>query len=104
MAALRARRRASMIYEIEVDGRPARLLLNGIRFRYQCGDIDTGDRDFSIDTAGAGRFSVLVGGQSYEATVLSGGEISVNGRTFRAEVIDPREWRSKGSAGGGEGR
>jgi biotin carboxyl carrier protein len=93
-----------MIYEIEVDGRPARLMLDGARFRYQRGDADSSDRDFSIEPAGAGRFSLLVGGRSYEATVLSGGEISVNGRTFRVEVIDPREWRSKGSAGGSEGR
>ncbi len=93
-----------MTYDVAVDGRPARLSLEGTRFRYERGEGESPQRDFSIEPAGEGKFSVLVGARSYQVTLLSSGEISVNGRTFRVEVLDPRGLRSRERGGESQGR
>jgi len=93
-----------MTYEVTIDGRPARLWVEGTRFRYERGEGESRERDFSMEPAGEGRFSVLAGARSYEVTLLSGGEISVNGRTFRVEVFDPRGLRSRERGGESRGR
>ena len=93
-----------MTYDVAVDGRPARLSLEGKRFRYERGESESPQHDFSIEPAGEARFSVLVGARSYEVTLLSSGEISVNGRTFRVEVFDPRGLRSRERGGESQGR
>ena len=93
-----------MTYDVAIDGRPARLSVEGTRFRYERGEGESPERDFSIEPAGQGRFSVLSGGRSYEITVLSGGEISVNGRVFRVEVFDPRALRTRERGGESQGR
>ena len=93
-----------MTYDVAVDGRPARLSVDGTRFRYERGEGESSERDFSIEPAGEGRFSVLAGTRSYEVTLLSSGEISVNGRLFRVEVLDPRGMRSRERGGESQGR
>jgi biotin carboxyl carrier protein len=93
-----------MTWDLAVDGRPARLSVEGTRFHYQRGEGESSQRDFSIEPAGEGRFSVLAGARSYEVTVAPGGEISVDGRTFRVEVLDPRGSRSRRSGGENQGR
>ena len=93
-----------MTYDVTVDGRPARLSIEGTRFRYECGEGQSAPRDFSIEPAGEARFSVLTGARSYEVTLLSGGEISVNGRVLRVEVFDPRGLRSRERVGQSRGR
>jgi len=93
-----------MTYDVAIDGRPARLSVEGTRFRYEHGEGESAQRDFSIEPAGEGRFSVLAGARSHEVTLLSSGEISVNGRTFRVEVFDPRGLRSRERGGESQGR
>jgi biotin carboxyl carrier protein len=93
-----------MNYDVAVDGRPARLSVEGTRFRYESEGGERAARDFSIEPAGEGRFSVLAGPRSYEVTLLSSGEVSVNGRTFRVEVFDPRGLRSRERGGESQGR
>jgi biotin carboxyl carrier protein len=93
-----------MTFDVAVDGRPARLSVEGTRFRYARGEGESPQSDFSIEPAGEGRFSVLAGARSYEVTLLSGGEISVNGRVFRVEVFDPRALRSRERGGESQGR
>ena len=91
-----------MTYEVAVDGRPARLSVEGTHFRYERGEGESTQHDFSIEPAGEGRFSVLAGARSYEVSLLSSGEVSVNGRAFRVDVFDPRALRSREL--GGESR
>jgi biotin carboxyl carrier protein len=93
-----------MTYDVTVDDHPARLSIEGTRFRYEPGEGENLQRDFSIEPAGEGKFSVLAGGRSYEVTLLSSGEISVNGRTFRVEVFDPRGLHSRERSGETQGR
>ena len=93
-----------MTYDVTVDGRSARLSIEGTRFQYEPSEGASATRDFSIEAAGEGRFSVLTGARSYQVTVLSGGEISVNGRVFRVEVFDPRGLRSRERVGQSRGR
>ena len=91
-----------MKYEIVIDGQPAQLSLDGARLSYSRNrNIE---RDYAIAAAGAGVWSVLIDGRSYTATLLGGGEVSVNGRVFRVEVFDPRSLRGRRSAAGSEGR
>ncbi|HEV2198799.1 MAG TPA: biotin/lipoyl-containing protein [Bryobacteraceae bacterium] len=61
-------------------------------------------RAFSMELAGAGRFSVLVEGRSYRVTVADRGAIAVNGRTLYMEVRDPRKLRARGAAERNAGR
>jgi biotin carboxyl carrier protein len=92
-----------MIYDVAVDGRPARLSIEGTRFRYERGEGQSAPCDFSIEAAGEGRFSVLSDARSYEVTLLSNGEISVNGRVFQVEVFDPRGLRTRERGGESQG-
>jgi biotin carboxyl carrier protein len=93
-----------MTYDVAIDGRPARLSVEGTRFRYERGEGENLKHDFSIEPAGLGRFSVLAGARSYEVTLLSSGEISVNGRVFRVEAFDPRGLRARERGGESQGR
>ena len=93
-----------MNLDVVIAGRPAKLTIDGTRFRYQREDGETIEREFSIETAGPGAYSVLVEGRGYLVRLLSAGEVSVNGRAFAVEVFDPREMRERDSAGESEGR
>ena len=93
-----------MNYEIAIDGQAARLSIDGETFRYQRANGDVVEHAYSWVKAGEGVYSVLFDGRSYSATALGGGEVSVNGRTYRVEVIDPRERRGRRAAGAAQGR
>src|SRR5260370_41769180 len=72
-------------------------------FQYTRENGESIRKAFSIEAAGAGRYSVLVEGRSYQvyshvSTLVGKGEIAVNGRTLRSEVHDPRKLRWAGSA------
>jgi biotin carboxyl carrier protein len=92
-----------MKLEVVVDGRAAALNLENNRFTYASEGQDAISREFSVEPVIAGTFSVLIGERSYDV-VASGGDIRVNGRSFKVEVFDPREMRGRKSAGAGEGR
>ena len=53
-----------MTYDVAVDGRSARLSVEGTRFRYERGEGHSPERDFSIEPAGEGRFSFRAGAGS----------------------------------------
>ncbi len=97
-----------MNYEIVIDGKAARLSLDGERLRYARGAdesvVESVERDYSITPAGPGVWSILIEGRVYNATLLAGGEVSVKGRVFRVEVFDPRSMRGRHGAAGSEGR
>jgi biotin carboxyl carrier protein len=50
-----------------------------------------------------GVYSVLSAGRSYEARI-DGNRVSIGGRSFRAEAIDPRRWNRERNHGQAEGR
>jgi biotin carboxyl carrier protein len=90
--------------EASIDGRPARLVLDGQRFRYEREGVDAIEREFSMEPLAAGSYSVLIEGRNYTVIFGSGNEIQVNGRTLSVEVFDPRSMRARTAAGAGEGR
>ena len=47
-------------------------------------------------------YSVLVDGRSYQA-IVDGNSVSIAGRTFAVEVIDPRRWKRERNHQAGEG-
>jgi biotin carboxyl carrier protein len=50
-----------------------------------------------------GVYSLLYAGRSYEARI-DGTRVSIGGRSFRAEVLDPRRWNRERNHGKTEGR
>jgi len=74
-----------------LDGREIRLdwKLDGetCRFRIESQEEKTAD----IRQVEPGVYSVVTGGRSYQARVEDG-VVSIAGRSFRVEVLDPRRW------------
>lgn len=58
----------------------------------------------SVEQIGDGRYSILIGGRSFLATVDGAGGVSVNGRPVELEVYDPRELTAGGAGGAQQGR
>jgi len=87
-----------MKYEIVIDGKTATLATAEGRFAY-----DALEREYSAAAVGDGAWSILIEGRSYAVQVLGGGEVSVNGRVYHVEVLDPRGPRGRRSAGESSG-
>jgi biotin carboxyl carrier protein len=92
-----------MKYEIVIDGKAAKLSIAGGRFEYQHEDGVALERPYSAAPAGDRTWSILIDGRSYAVAILSAGEVSVNGRVFRVDVFDPREWRGRRSVADSSG-
>jgi len=69
------------------------------RFRAESEEEKTAD----IKLVEAGVYSILAGGKVYEARA-DGNSVTIGGRTFRAELIDPRRWNPERSHRHAEGR
>ena len=97
-----------MTYDVRIGGEAATLIVErdgdtGI-FTYAREGGDSIRKIFSMHAAGAGRYSVLIEGRSYDVTFAGHGEVAVNGRTVRMEVYDRRKLRARRAAAKGEGR
>ena len=86
-----------------LDGREIRLdwKLDGetCRFRIESQEEKTAD----IRQVEPGVYSVVTGGRSYQARVEDG-VVSIAGRSFRVEVLDPRRWSRERNHREAEGR
>jgi biotin carboxyl carrier protein len=94
-------------FEVVIDGRPARLTIQGAHFRYEPDGAAPIEREFSLAPADPGSYSVIIEGRGYDVVpgpeAGSAVDIRVNGRTFSVQVFDPREMRGRQSSGSGEG-
>jgi biotin carboxyl carrier protein len=88
--------------EVTIDRRPASLLLDGSRFRYQREGGEAIEREYSLAELSPGCYSVLIEGRSYQG-IVAGGEIRVNGRAFAVEIFDPRGMRGRTAGASGAG-
>lgn len=79
-----------MKYEVVVDGKAGTLAANGERFEYRREDGSVIEGAYSLASG-----SILIDGRSYAVSLLSGGEVSVNGVVFHVEVFDPRSLRGR---------
>jgi acetyl/propionyl-CoA carboxylase alpha subunit len=104
MADFGARLDSAMKRDVSINGRPARLIVEGSHLRYELADGQAIERDFSIEPAGPGMYSVLLEGRSYGVSGRGPGEVRVNGRSFTVEVFDPREFRTRKNTGENAGR
>ena len=93
-----------MKLDATVEGRPARLTIEGARFRYEREGESPIEGEFSLAVLDSGAYSVLIGGRGYEVIAGAGGEIRVNGRALSVEVFDPREPGARRSGGADAGR
>lgn len=87
-----------MKYEIVIDGKAAALAVADGHFSY-----DALERDYLAEAVGEGAWSILIEGRSYAVRVLGGGAVSVNGRVYQVEVVDPRGPRGRRGAGESSG-
>jgi biotin carboxyl carrier protein len=85
--------------KVTVNGRSARIEIQGSRLRYERDDGVVIEGDFSVESA-----SVLLNGRSYRVNKGAGQEISVNGRIFSMEVFDPRDVRPGQGGSANRGR
>jgi biotin carboxyl carrier protein len=88
-----------MKLDVVVNGRAGQLQLESSQFEY-----NGLARNYSIEPAGPGIYSVLIDGRSYQATVLSPGTIQVGNRIFEVEIFDPRELRARSNSAASQGR
>ena len=89
-----------------------RIILNGLEVRLdwkQDGETcrfrieSEQERVAEIRQVASSVYSVLVGGRSYQA-ILDGNSVSIDGRSFEVEVLDPRRWSRERNHQAGEGR
>lgn len=90
-----------MTYDVIIDGRPAKLTLNGSEFRYEREGVVV-EGQASIIEVEPGIYSVLIGERSWEVK-LAYGHAEASGRRMEIEVIDPRRRRPASSAKLGHG-
>ncbi len=93
-----------MTYDVILGAGSAKLVLEKDAFFYTREDGRSIAKSFSIESAGEGRFSVLIEDRSYQVTLTKNNEIVVNGLTLRVSVEDPRKLRGRGSSEKGHGR
>lgn len=104
-----------MIFDVQIDGVPARLEVHreGDVFRFRLGDQN--ERQAQLAEVEPGVFSVLLDGRSYEAHAERSDEcrdehghefawISVRGRRFHIAITDPRRWTQSSAAAHGHDR
>jgi len=88
-----------MTREVTLNGRSARIEIEGSRLRYQREDGVVVEGEFSL----VGN-SVLLNGRSYRVSKGAGTEIWVNGRRLSMDVFDPRDLRPGQGATANRGR
>jgi biotin carboxyl carrier protein len=88
-----------MTRHVTVNGRSAKIEIQGSRLRYEREDGAMIEREFSLEGT-----SVLLNGRSYRVSKGAGKEIWVNGRQFSMEVFDPRDLRPRQDATANHGR
>ena len=90
--------------EVLVNGEPAQIRWEGDRLRYDRDGGHSVSSNYSIEALEPGTFSVRIGTKQYRVTLGAKGEVSVNGRTLKMEVFDPRDLRGSGRSASGKGR
>src|SRR5689334_17891452 len=88
-----------MTRQVKVNGRSARIGIEGSRVRYEREDGVVVEREFSLQGT-----SVLLNGRSYRVSKGAEKEIWVNGRLYTMEVFDPRDLRPGQGASANHGR
>jgi biotin carboxyl carrier protein len=88
-----------MTRHVTVNGRSARIEIEGSRLRYVREDGVEVACEFSLKGS-----SVLLNGRSYRVSKGAGKEIWVNGRLLSMEVFDPRDLRPGQGATTNQGR
>jgi len=92
-----------MVTLLLLDGREIRLdwIEDGETCRFRIESEE--ERSADIRQVEPGVYSVLLDGRSYQA-VVDGSSISIGGRSFRVEVVDPRRWTRERNHQESEGR
>ncbi len=89
---------------VTANGVPGRIEIEGSRVRYWREDGLEVEREYSVEQAGPGEFSILLDGRSYRVSLGRAGTVWVNGSLLPIEVFDPRDLRSGSRGSGSQGR
>lgn len=95
-----------MDLRVKIDGRMRVVKITRGTSGYQF-SLDGNGVAADVVQAGAGVFSVLFDGKSYEARLApdgNGARVVVDGNEFLAELEDPRKWKRGSGAAGAHGR
>ena len=92
-----------MKFDVTVNGRPAKLVVEGGHCRYER-DAGLIESEFSVEPLEPGAWSVLMDGRSYRVVAGAGDAMLVNGLALEVEVLDPRELRARQKEAAGHGR
>lgn len=90
--------------EVQVNGLPAHLQIEGQRLRYDRDGHRSILADFEIHTLEPGTHWVRIANNSYRVTLGPKGQLAVNGRTLQIEVFDPRNLRTTTRGASKDGR
>ena len=82
----------TLIREVSINGKTARLSVEGSTLRYQSGGQEL-TAEFSIQETRPASYSVLLGTRSFQVTAGEAGEIWVDGQRFDVQAFDPRDRR-----------
>lgn len=83
---------------------PGHIEIEGSRVRYEREGAPPLDAAYEIQSLEPGSYWVLLNGRSYRVMLGARGEVSVNGRSLRMEVFDPRDLRAAGRGSTHHGR
>jgi biotin carboxyl carrier protein len=87
-----------------VGNATASIEVAGNRVRYEREAADPLIAEFEIQPLDAGSYWVRLKNRSYRVVLGPRGEVSVNGRSLRMEVFDPRDLRATGRGAANRGR
>jgi biotin carboxyl carrier protein len=90
--------------DVLANNLPAKIHIEGNRVRYDREDQHSVISDFEIQPTAPGSYWVRLGARSFRVMLGPGTQVSVNGRTLRVEVFDPRNLRSTGRGASKDGR
>jgi biotin carboxyl carrier protein len=87
-----------------VNGASGGIQTEGSRLRYAREGADSLDAEFEVGALEPGSYWVRLNGNSYRVMLGPNGQVSVNGRSLRMEVFDPRDLRATGRGSASRGR
>ena len=90
--------------EVQANGQPGTLRVEGSHASYQREGADPIERDFEVHATEPGMYWVRLGNRSFQVMRSASGQVVVDGQRLDIEVYDPRNLRTSGRGASNHGR